>query len=230
MKLSHRLKTVASFVIKGSNIADIGTDHGYIPIYLVSQGIANHAIAMDVRDGPLLRAASHIREHGLKDKITVRLSDGLKELQPGEANCVIIAGMGGELMIRILDEGKHLWSSVDDWVLSPQSDPDQVRMYLEKQGFSIREETMVKDEGKYYIIIKVARGSMAYGRMPYYKYGKLLITEKHPVLKEYLKLEEQKVKKILNALESVGTQTSVSRRQELHQELMWIKEAIDEMQ
>ena len=95
MKLSKRLETVASFVPKGSNIADIGTDHGYVPIYLVREGQAEHAVAMDVRKGPLERARAHVEDAGLGSRIDVRLSDGLAGLETGEADCVVIAGLGG---------------------------------------------------------------------------------------------------------------------------------------
>lgn len=122
MKLSKRLETIASFIPEGSKVADIGTDHGYIPIHLVQEGKATHAIAMDVRTGPLCRAQSHIAEAGLSDMIEVRLSDGLLKLEKDEADCVVIAGMGGELMIHILEEGRHLWDYIPNWVLSPQSE------------------------------------------------------------------------------------------------------------
>ena len=95
MKLSKRLETVASFVPKGSNIADIGTDHGYVPIYLVREGQAEHAVAMDVRKGPLERARAHVEAAGLGSRIDVRLSDGLAGLKPGEADCVVIAVLAG---------------------------------------------------------------------------------------------------------------------------------------
>ena len=96
MKLSKRLETVASFVPKGSNIAEIGTDHGYVPIYLVREGLAEHAVAMDVRKGPLERAKAHVAEAGLENRIDVRLSDGLTGLKPGEADCVVIETMRKE--------------------------------------------------------------------------------------------------------------------------------------
>ena len=135
VRLSLRLKAVADFVKPGSRIADIGTDHGYVPIYLAQIGRAAGAIAMDVRQGPLERAKEHIREyegwaiqHAGNSRqqapcaIEARLSDGLKELRPGEADTVIMAGMGGELEIRILEQGRHMWDSVSHWILSPQSD------------------------------------------------------------------------------------------------------------
>ena len=102
MKLSKRLELVASFVPKGSRIADIGTDHGHLPICLVEQGICPGAVAMDVGRGPLGRANAHIREHGLSGVIETRLSDGLARLRPGEADTVVMAGMGGQLVIHIL--------------------------------------------------------------------------------------------------------------------------------
>lgn len=165
MKLSHRLETIASFVRRGSKIADIGTDHGYVPIRLVEEGTAVSALAMDVRKGPLERACAHVREHGLTDRIELRLSDGLAALRPGEADCVIIAGMGGELVIRILEEGKELWDSVGQWVLSPQSDIDEVRRYLLKNGFSIEREVMVEEDGKYYTIMDVTADKMIFDEM-----------------------------------------------------------------
>lgn len=121
MQLSKRLKLVASFVPEGDRVADVGTDHGYVPIWLVGTGRCPGAVAMDVRQGPLDRARAHIRESGLEDKIQVRLCDGLSGSIPGEVDTVVIAGMGGELMLRILEEGRHMWESTAHFVLSPQS-------------------------------------------------------------------------------------------------------------
>ena len=106
--LSQRLKLIAAFVPQDSRIADIGTDHGFVPIYLAKQGRIKSALAMDVRKGPLERAAVHIKEAAVSDiPIETRLSDGLQKLKPGEADTVIVAGMGGELELRILRDGKH---------------------------------------------------------------------------------------------------------------------------
>ena len=155
MKLSKRLETIASFVPKGSKIADIGTDHGYIPIYLVENGAAVRALAMDVREGPLARAREHVEEHGLSDRIEPRLSGGMKKLRRGEADTVSIAGMGGELVIHILEEGRRLWPEVRSFVLSPHSELHKVRRYLRENGFAAEDETMVKDEGKFYTVMRV---------------------------------------------------------------------------
>ncbi len=108
VKLSKRLERIASFVQPGSRVADIGTDHGYVPIWLVQKGVCPSALAMDVRKGPLERAEEHVEEVGLSGKIELRLSDGLAKLKAGEADTVVIAGMGGKLTCRILEQGRHV--------------------------------------------------------------------------------------------------------------------------
>lgn len=240
MKLSRRLETVASFVPKGSNLADIGTDHGYVPIYLVKERIAVHAIAMDVRTGPLARARDHVREYGLEDRVFVRLSDGLKELKPGEADCVIIAGMGGELIIKILTEGRHMWDSVGYWVLSPHSESDKVRRFLREQSFFTDKETMIEEDGKFYTVMGV-RGLPCAGQAAEEeirgrnldtedRYGRLLIEQKNPVLKAYLEKEHKKLTAVLSGLPEHGSDKVMERRTELIYKLRLNEEAQDEMQ
>ncbi|MFR5601779.1 MAG: tRNA (adenine(22)-N(1))-methyltransferase [Lachnospiraceae bacterium] len=230
MKLSHRLEIVASFVSEGSNLADIGTDHGYIPIYLVEQGIVPRAIAMDVRTGPLKRADSHIREHGLEHQIQTRLSDGLEKLEPGEADTVVIAGMGGELIIHILEAGAHVRDSIREWVLSPQSALEQVRRYLQEHGLAIVQETMLCEDGKYYTVMKAVPGKMALCREIEWKYGKDLLDQKHPVLLEFLEKEERLLTEVLTHLAAQDTDGARQRKAEILKELDIIKEAQHEMQ
>ena len=231
MKLSKRLETVASFVPKGSNIADIGTDHGYVPIYLVREGQAEHAVAMDVRKGPLERARAHVAEAGLGSRIDVRLSDGLAGLKPGEADCVVIAGMGGELIIHILEEGRGLWDTIGYWVLSQQLELDKVRRFLEKESFSIARETMMKEDGKYYTVMGVTRDGISwdYTSEPHYLYGRRLIRQKSPVLAEFLEKEQEQMEQILDTLKDSDTPAAFKRRGEMEAMLAWNKEAQDEM-
>ena len=106
VKLSNRLSAVASFVTDGNVLADVGTDHGYIPIYLLQEKRIKKAIAMDINAGPLQRAKEHIALYGLKDYIETRLSDGVEALMPGEADTILIAGMGGGLVMHILEDGR----------------------------------------------------------------------------------------------------------------------------
>jgi len=228
MKLSRRLETIASFVPEGSTVADIGTDHGYIPIHLVQEGKAKHAIAMDVRKGPLLRAQAHIHEAGLEAHVEVRLSDGLLKLEQNEADCVVIAGMGGELIIHILEEGRGLWEGIPHWVLSPHSELDKVRRFLEEQEFFTWRETMIKEEGKFYTIMGINRTNKAGekdNREISYRYGRSLIESKDPVLKEYLKKEEEQLEQIMRGLSESQTEAAVRRIEELKLELAYNKEA-----
>lgn len=234
-RLSGRLKLVASFVPQGSRIADIGTDHGFVPIYLAKEGRIKSALAMDVRTGPLERAAAHIKEAGISDiPISTRLSDGLKELKPEEADTVIIAGMGGELEMKILREGRHLWNTISRFILSPQSDLEKVRRFLSEEGFFIEKEAMLSEEGKYYTVMCVTRGDMVYDRAIEYRYGKHLLDQKDPVLKEYLKKEEERVLAILASLsvKEEGTLTKGQKKagQSLLEELSQIREAEYEVQ
>lgn len=206
MKLSDRLERVISFAEPAGAAADIGTDHGYVPVELVRRGVVTRALAMDVRKGPLNGAAEHIKEAGLSGQIETRLSDGLSKLKPGEADCVVIAGMGGELMIRILSQGRHVWESVKQWVLSPQSEIGDVRRWLFENGFLIGREDMVKEDGKFYTIMDVSRGNGALTAgetADDFSYSPYLIGEKHPVFLEYLKQEEKKLAAICGNLETM---------------------------
>ncbi len=246
VRLSKRLKLVASFVPENARIADIGTDHGFVPIYLAETGRIRSALAMDVREGPLGRAKEHVEEYyracrgrGSGEEpcspvhIETRLSDGLKKLSPGEADTVIIAGMGGELMIRILEEGCHMWDSVESWILSPQSALDKVRIFLAQNGFSIADEAMIKEDGKFYTVMRVSRGNMEYANQAQYLYGKILIEKRDAVLGEYLEREKKRLDNILVSFEGKQGQATGSQEKAikaLTEELSWVKEAQHEMQ
>ena len=138
IKLSKRMKAAASMVTTGNVLADIGTDHGYVPIALVQRGRIPSAIAMDINKGPLEKAREHIVMCNLQDKIETRLSDGTKALTVGEADSILIAGMGGELVLHILREGEAVCHSAKELVLQPQSDVHKVREYLRNNGYLIK--------------------------------------------------------------------------------------------
>lgn len=211
-------------------MADVGTDHGYVPIELARRGIIRHGLAMDVRKGPLERAKEHIRQYGLEDVIETRLSDGIREMQDGEADTVIVAGMGGELVIHILEEGQRFWDQINHWILSPQSELDKVRDYLAEQGFAIERETMLKEEGKYYVVMDVVRGQMPPLKPWESLYGPLLLKEKHPVLAEFLAKEKTLCESILKGLAGQESESAVKRAEELRKQIQWIEEAQHEMQ
>lgn len=164
LKMSVRLKEIAELLRSSDKlkVADVGCDHGYVSIYLVSHGIADECIAMDVRKGPLSGAQENISEYGLEGSIKTRLSDGLKELKPNEADSLVIAGMGGNLMRRILEEGKVKELGIKTAVLQPQSDIADFRNFLRDSGFIITDEKVIEEDGKFYFPMKVLIGEKSF--------------------------------------------------------------------
>ncbi len=217
IQLSKRLSAAAELVAPGSLIVDVGTDHGFVPIYLIGTKKASHAVAMDVNEGPLTRAKTHVAENGMENSIELRLSDGLKALNPGEADTMICAGMGGLLMMRIISEGDPVSKGIKHMVLQPQSDLFAFREFIAKQGFVIEQEREIFEDGKYYVAMYVncEKGSenLSYEKAEKmlmdlgcdkacatricHRYGPCLILEKDPVLYKYLRHEAEICDKIL---------------------------------
>lgn len=199
--ISKRMKAIADLVPEGLSVADIGCDHGFVAMYLVTMRQAPLAVAMDVNAGPLLRAKEHIEQYGLSDKIITRLSDGAVKLEEDECEAAVIAGMGGMLTIKILEESKSKFEKMKCFVLSPHSDIVAVRQYLSSNGYTIDEEDMVWDEGKYYSMFRCKRAdSIVNLTDAELAYGPVLIKKKHPVLKDYLEFELLKTKEIKTKL------------------------------
>ena len=152
--LSKRLLAVTELVTKGNRVADIGCDHAYTSIYLVKKGITPYAIAMDINAGPVERAKENVALYGLQDWIVVRRSDGVKELSAQEADTLLITGMGGLLMKKILSDKPEIIQSVKELVLQPQSEVAELRKFLHSIGFVITAEQMLKEDGKYYVMFR----------------------------------------------------------------------------
>ena len=225
LKISDRLATVASLIPVGANLVDIGTDHGYVPIWLLQNQRIASAIAMDVNKGPLARAKENRDKYGFSEVMDLRLSNGFDKLQPGEGDSVLIAGMGGPLMIRIIEEGRKNASSIQTWVLQPQSEIPSVRRYLHEHDFIIVEEIMLKDEGKYYMAMKAVPGKEASWNRLEYLFGKYLLEQKHSVLKEFIEKETELYKKISQQLIE-SNQTASERYQEVVGYLEDLKQAM----
>ena len=243
--LSERLRAVASLVTPGQTLADIGTDHAYVPIRLVLDSLIPRAIAMDVNEGPLARAKENILRMGLADRIEARLSDGFEALEEGEVQCAVIAGMGGALTIRILSAFPRKVRKLDQLILQPQSELYEVRKYLEENGFRITAEDMVFEDGKYYPMMQVVpeeagmqivpedgrncREMQKEEKLPQrlsFLYGPCLLARRHPVLKQYLKREERIRGQILMQLAKAGGERSGLRREQVEEELADIRLAL----
>ena len=187
-------------ITPGLTVADIGCDHAYLPIWLARENISPHIIACDINEGPVVRAKENIDDVDLSGRIEVRKGDGLSVLSPGEAGCVVLAGMGGKLMIRILSEGEDVLEKVSEIIMEPQSDVAALRHFLQDRGFRIISENMVSEEGKFYPIIKAVHGTMDWDREIYFRYGKILLREENPVLHEFLLIEKEYCSNLLREL------------------------------
>ena len=203
--LSKRLKALANMVTDGNRLADIGTDHGYIPIYLCQTGKIPSALAMDIGKGPLQQAQTHIAEHGLSEQIKTRLSDGMAALQFGEADTILIAGMGGGLVMKILSEGAEKLSGKEELILQPQSEIALVREFLRVRNFQILNEDMILEDGKYYPMMKVSQQKAAEQTkiLPQEvadAFGPVLLQKRHPVLKEWLERELRTTNSVIEQL------------------------------
>lgn len=153
INLRPRLKACADFVKKGSKAADIGTDHGYLAAYLILKGISPFVTAADIGEGPLKNAEETVKALGIEDETELVLSDGLKNLTPGCAENIIIAGMGGTLIADILYACSWIKKDGVRLILQPMSHSEDVREYLYKNGFSIVGERAVCDTGRDYCVI-----------------------------------------------------------------------------
>ncbi len=213
--LSERMLRTAGFVSRGNRTADVGCDHAYTSIYLVEQGIAPQVIAMDVNAGPLSRAKENVGKFGMEEKIELRLSDGLAKLLPGETDTVLIAGMGGPLMERILSAYPETVATVKELVLQPQSELGAFRRFVQSIGFRITEEDMLFEEGKYYTIIRAEHGEDDVWTEEEYLYGKRLRETAMPVLAMFLEEERRKVYDVLRGLTAAGTEKAEKRTEEL---------------
>lgn len=230
LKLSARLCAVAGLVHKGFKVADIGTDHGYLPIYLVQNGISDFVYACDVRPKPLERAKAHIMEYGLEQNIKICLADGLAGINKGDADTITICGMGGKLMQNIIQLGKDKLADGMQLVLSPQSEVRDFREYLINNNIEIVSELMVKDEGKYYFLMdciyhKENNTFLKYSETEL-RYGKKLIESKTEVFKEYLDKEYNTLNQLkTNLLQNEPSLSVEKRLKEINEDMHFNREA-----
>lgn len=173
-KISNRLKKCADLVSCGSKIADIGTDHAYIPIYLMLQRKISHAIACDIGEGPLKNAEKNIKNYGFENNIETRLSDGFSNIKENEADEIIIAGMGGNMISNILNNCPWKNKYKKRFILNPMKYEEKLHEFLFSNGYEIQNEIAVKCSGKSYLIIDAHFTGEKYNPLPHELYiGKL---------------------------------------------------------
>lgn len=153
INLDNRLFLCAKNVRPGKFVADVGTDHAYLPIWLVLNNLTPYALATDVREGPLLNAQKNIVKFNVENKVSTRISDGLDSVKPDEVDDIVIAGMGGELIVRIISRAGWLKDNSKHLILQPMSAEPELREFLAREGFKINSEQAVVSSGKVYTVM-----------------------------------------------------------------------------
>lgn len=235
LELSKRLQTIANKINRGNIIADIGTDHAYIPIYLCKKGVIKNSIASDISKGSLEKARINISKYNLSHSIETRLSNGLDKITlKDNLDTIIIAGMGGMLAIDILKKNTNLVNSLEKIILQPQKDIDVVRKYIHSINFVIESDEILIDENKYYNVI-VAKNNMKntsnkdiYTEKDYI-FGKFEIEQKSKVLKAYITQQLISMESIIDLLnkESCKNNSISNRIKKLNYKYELYKEVLE---
>ncbi len=224
MELSKRLSFIAKHIDKCESIIDVGTDHGYIPIYAVKNGLCKRAIASDINKDPVKKSKLNISLEGLSNKIEVRLGGGLETVKTKEVDGVVIAGMGGNLIRDILEEGKNKLPFYKFMILQPAQNPEVLREYLYNNGYKIICEDLCIDEGIYYELFKVVKDSSQTTKLDpiFYEFSPMLIKDKHPLMLDYLENKEEKYKKILGFIKD-STESALKRKEDIENKIKIIE-------
>ena len=227
--MDDRLREAAALVPQGSIVADIGTDHAYLPCWLVKSGRCPQALACDVASGPLSRARSVIQGQGLSHRVSLRLGDGLQALAPGEADVLILAGMGGRLICAILERGAAVLARVRRLILQPQRNPELVRQWLMEHEWRIVAESLAQVGAQWYNIIAAQPGSMELDPAEL-AYGPRLREEgAHRLRRPWLEFRLQGLLTLDRELALRPEDGARQRRQELHSQIQLLHRLIDEV-
>ncbi|EJT5924726.1 TPA: tRNA (adenine(22)-N(1))-methyltransferase [Clostridium perfringens] len=226
MELSKRLKRIAEHVDKCESVADIGTDHGYIPIYLVKEGICKKAIASDINKGPIEKAKVNVAFEGVSNKVKCLLGPGLNPLKVGEVNGVILAGMGGNLTRDILLADMDKVKKYDFIILQPAQNPEVLREFLYKNDYEIIDEDLIKDEGRFYELFKVKYNEnsekLVFEDELEYEVSPLLREKGHPLFKEFIEEKINRCETILSFIKE-DTEAAKKRKSDLEEKINKLK-------
>lgn len=230
-KLSMRLETVAKYVPKDAKLADIGSDHAYLPCFLVKNLGIPYAIAGEVALGPFQSAEKNVLSEGLSEQISVRMGDGLEVIEAGEVDCITIAGMGGALIASILENGKEKLGCVKRLVLQPNLGAISIRKWFLDNGWELIAEEILEEDGKIYEVLVAEKGD------PYKPYGDklsmnlllgpFLIKNKSAVFKKKWRSEINNWQRIIEQLgKAAQTPETIEKKQEQIMKIKLAEEAL----
>ncbi|MEH7224534.1 tRNA (adenine(22)-N(1))-methyltransferase TrmK [Bacillus sp. JJ1566] len=229
-KLSMRLETVASYIPKGAILADIGSDHAYLPCYAYLNGMISQGIAGEVAEGPFQSAKKQISKNQLDLALEARKGNGLEVIQPNEVTCITIAGMGGSLIRSILDQGKSKLLGVERLILQPNIGASTIRDWLIENDWELIAEEILEEDRKIYEVLVAEKGNP---RKPYKNkeqellLGPYLLKEKNPIFIKKWTHELKHWERILEQLKPAGeTPENRLRKEELEQKIEIVKEAL----
>lgn len=246
MEISKRLSVIVDMIDKDSSIADIGTDHAYVPIEAVKKGISTRAIASDINRGPIEKARDNVKRNNLHGKIECRLGPGLSTINPGEVEGGIIAGMGGNLIRDIIEKDLEVFKKMDFLIAQPTQNPEIFRKYVYENGYEIIDEELCFDEGIYYEYIKIKYSPYKKENLilsPYkkenlmdsyddkildeidYEISSILLKKKHELIGDYIRFKIEKYKKISTYINE-DTESSIRRKRELKSKIEKMEEML----
>lgn len=220
MDKSKRIEFIISNLEKVTTLADIGTDHGYVPLLALRNKLCEKAIACDINKDPLAKGKLNAILEGLDDKIEFRLGNGFEPLNVNEVEEVVIAGMGGNLIRDIIEEDLNKVASCKYLVLIPAQNPEVLREYLYKNDFEVIKEDLCFDEGIYYELFKVrkAEGNATELDRIYYEISPMLLRSKHPLMKDYIDYKIDEYNKILGFITD-NSESALKRKAEVSEKI-----------
>lgn len=229
-KLSLRLQRVAFYIPNGCILADIGSDHAYLPCYAVKNNLCSKAIAGEVVEGPYQSALKQVKETGLQTRIDVRKGDGLDVLEVDEATTVTIAGMGGTLISSILERGKNKLAKVERLILQPNVGSQNVRIWLMENGWELKDEEILEEDGKIYEILVAESGEPL---KPYedhrdqkIQFGPFLLKKRDSVFIKKWTHEKIHFEKIIEQMDASGNKSLDEKRNEILTQIKVIEEVL----
>lgn len=222
IRLTERLQVIANYIHNGEKVADIGTDHGYIPIYLYQKNISKQLILTDINKGPMEIAIRNLNQNRIPENhYDARTGDGLKPLKSGEVDTIVIAGMGGLLIRDILAYDMNKSKLLKKIILQPRNAQDKLREWLVSNGFAIIDESLVR-EGKFICEVMVVKPGTGQKMPPiYYEISKTLIDKKDPLLEEFI---QRKINTEKDILENTSKKHSVKSKNQYDRSLKRIQE------
>lgn len=227
MELSKRLEMILENINSCENLVDVGTDHGYIPIEAIKRGLVKKAIASDINRDPLDKAKLNSIFEGVDENLEVRLGGGLETINVGEVNTIVIAGMGGNLIRDILEEGKLKTKKAENIILVPAQNPEVLREYLYTNGYEIIKEELCFEEEIYYELFKVKVNEKEKTELEeiYYEVSPFLLRSKNPLMKSYLEEKVEKYNKIINLINEESESAKI-RKDSLNEKISILENMI----